>query len=340
MIDALKSELDLKAGSHSFVLETLYFGGGTPSYLEPDQIKQVVDHVKALYPDHQLKEITLEANPDDMGIDNLLAWKAMGITRFSVGVQSFYDEHLKWMNRAHTALEAELAIAMAAEMGFDLSLDLIFGLPNCSHEQWLSNLNKALGFPISHLSCYGLTLEANTPWSKLIDKQKAEMPDEQKGAEQFQMTMDFMRQKNWLHYEISNYCLPDKMAVHNTSYWQDKPYMGIGPSAHSYNGDERIWNVSDIQEYVQEISAGRLPETRETLSPENKYNEYVMTSLRTIWGCELDRLNAFGVENFGFQERVVAYLEQGLLRQENKRIFLTEEGKLYADAVASDLFVE
>ena len=330
----------MKNKGEEHLLETLYFGGGTPSYVEPEQIESIIKKVKQLYPKNNLREITLEANPDDMTLENLLAWKAMGITRFSVGVQSFYDEHLQWMNRAHTAMEAELALALASEMGFELSIDLIFGIPNCSNEQWLQNLNKAVSYPISHLSCYGLTLEENTPWKKLIEKEKSEGPNEIAGAEQFRIGMDFMREKAWLHYEISNYCLPDKMAVHNTSYWQNKPYIGIGPSAHSYNGIERRWNVSDINVYVESIKKGEVPETIEVLSTENKYNEYVMTSLRTIWGCDIEHLNTFGLENFEFQERVVSFLERGLIRQENSRIFLTEEGKLYADAVASELFVE
>jgi oxygen-independent coproporphyrinogen-3 oxidase len=340
LIEALIKELEMKNKGEEHILETLYFGGGTPSYVEPQQIQSIITKVKELYPNNHLSEITLEANPDDMTLENLVAWKAMGITRFSVGVQSFYDEHLQWMNRAHTAMEAELALALASEMGFELSIDLIFGIPNCSNEQWLQNLNKAVSYPISHLSCYGLTLEENTPWKKLIEKEKSEGPNEIAGAEQFQLGMDFMREKAWLHYEISNYCLPDKMAVHNTSYWQNKPYIGIGPSAHSYNGIERRWNVSDINVYVESIEKGEVPETIEVLSTENKYNEYVMTSLRTIWGCDIEHLDTFGLENFEFQERVVSFLERGLIRQENSRIFLTEEGKLYADAVASELFVE
>jgi oxygen-independent coproporphyrinogen-3 oxidase len=329
----------MKRNGEEIELETLYFGGGTPSYVQPYQIERIIEKVKELYPNDKLREITLEANPDDMSLENLQAWKDMGITRFSVGVQSFYDEHLQWMNRAHTAMEAEMALALAAEMGFELSLDLIFGIPNCSNEQWLQNLNKAVSYPISHLSCYGLTLEENTPWKKLIEKEKSEGPNEMVGAEQFQMTMNFMREKEWVHYEISNYCLPDKMAVHNTSYWQNKLYIGIGPSAHSYNGVSRTWNVSDINAYVESINKGELPETVEILSAENKYNEYVMTSMRTIWGCDIELLNTFGLENFEFQERVVSFMEQGLIRQEDSRIFLTEEGKLYADAVASELFV-
>ena len=339
MIEALLKELEMKRNGEEIELETLYFGGGTPSYVQPYQIERIIEKVKELYPNNKLREITLEANPDDMSLENLQAWKDMGITRFSVGVQSFYDEHLQWMNRAHTAMEAEMALALAAEMGFELSLDLIFGIPNCSNEQWLQNLNKAVSYPISHLSCYGLTLEENTPWKKLIEKEKSEGPNEMVGAEQFQMTMNFMREKEWVHYEISNYCLPDKMAVHNTSYWQNKLYIGIGPSAHSYNGVSRTWNVSDINAYVESINKGELPETVEILSAENKYNEYVMTSMRTIWGCDIEHLNTFGLENFEFQERVVSFMEQGLIRQEDSRIFLTEEGKLYADAVASELFV-
>jgi len=329
----------LRLHEKPFTLETVYFGGGTPSFVDPDIIVSLLDELKRRFGFDAVREITLEANPDDMTAEKLQAWKAAGISRLSVGIQSFYDEHLRWMNRAHTAAEAEAALSLASELGFELSLDLIFGIPGCSDAQWVSNIEKACSFGIDHLSCYGLTLEERTPWKKMLERGKAPAPDENSSAVQFQLAMSLLRDKGWIQYEISNYCRPGKMALHNTSYWQNKPYIGLGPSAHSFDGAVRSWNVSDLDAYVKSIDRGILPAESETLSMQNRHNEYVMTSLRTIWGCDLDKLAAFGLDSDAQSAIIQRYIQSGHLQKEGAIITLTDEGKMIADVIASELFI-
>lgn len=336
---ALLREIDIKLNNNSEQIDTVYFGGGTPSFIEPESIAKIIDRISELNGNKPFKEVTLEANPDDMSYENLKAWKSMGIQRFSVGVQSFFDKHLKWMNRAHSALEAQQALQLASEMGFELSVDLIFGIPECTDEEWRYSLEKALTYNIDHISCYSLTLEDHTPWKKLVEKNKYLPPDEDKAANQFAICMEVLRENGWIQYEISNYCKPGKMAVHNTSYWQSKPYVGIGPSAHSFNGTYRSWNVSDSNAYIESIEKGIIPEEREELTTQNKHNEYLMTGLRTMWGVDLKKLEDFQEISAQNLEKIDSYIVNGLLRKENQTIFLTDNGKMYADAIASDLFV-
>lgn len=337
--NALLSEMELRFKEKPFVLETVYFGGGTPSFVDPDIIVSLLDELKQRFGFDAVREITLEANPDDMTAEKLQAWKTAGITRLSVGIQSFYDDHLRWMNRAHTAAEAEAALGLASELGFELSLDLIFGIPGCSDAQWISNIEKACSFGIDHLSCYGLTLEERTPWKKMLERGKAPAPDENSSAAQFQLAMNLLREKGWIQYEISNYCRPGKMALHNTSYWQNKPYVGLGPSAHSFDGAVRSWNIADLDAYVKSIDRGVLPAESETLSLQNRHNEYVMTSLRTIWGCDLDKLAAFGLDSESQNAAMQRYMVSGHLQMEGTVVTLTDEGKMIADVIASELFV-
>lgn len=338
LFQALERELEIKLDKVSEDIETVYFGGGTPSFVEPFQIENLLNLIRLKTGKNKFREITLEANPDDMSAENLKAWKAMGITRLSVGIQSFFDEHLRWMNRAHTAAEAELALANATKSGFELSLDLIFGIPGESNEQWIGNIEKACSFKIDHLSCYGLTLEENTPWKKLIERKKADLPDEAAASEQFKIAMKLLKVKGWVHYEISNYSLPGKEAIHNTSYWQGKPYIGIGPSAHSFDGIKRSWNVSDLHAYTESIARGEVPEESEILSPTNRHNEYLMTGLRTNRGISLNKLKSYEVTNADRDLKIKKYLEQELLLKDGDILYLSDEGKLYADAIASELF--
>jgi oxygen-independent coproporphyrinogen-3 oxidase len=341
LVQAILLELELSIHERPFELETLYFGGGTPSYLPPHLIETLIQAIckKFNLNPELLKEITLEANPDDMSEVNLNTWKSIGITRLSVGVQSFFENHLRWMNRAHSVQEAENSLRMAQDLGFDLSLDLIFGIPESSDLECLENIKKATAFKISHLSCYGLTLEDNTPWQSLIKRNKSIGPEEAKLASQFQLTMKTMKELGWQQYEISNYCLPGKTAIHNTSYWQNKPYIGLGPSAHSYDGFKRSWNVSDINSYIESIRKGELPTTFEELTKENKYNEYIMTALRTMWGMSIDKVNTFLIDNPNFKSILEKQLGNGNLVLENNQVILTDKGKMYADAIASEFFV-
>lgn len=338
-LDALLKEIDLRLNEIALPVRTLYLGGGTPSILNADELNLILEALKNKVDLSKLDEFTLEANPDDMSLENLKVWKSLGVTRLSVGVQSFFDEHLKWMNRAHNASEAENALKLASELGFDLSLDIIFGIPGSTNEQLIQNLSKAISFNIQHISCYGLTLEDKTPWKKLIATKSYSKPDDAQGAEQFKLTMDFLRSNGWIQYEISNYCLPGKEARHNSSYWRNETYVGLGPSAHSYDGTKRCWNISDIKFYVDSLNQGVLPMECETLSQSDKFNEYILTSLRTIWGVHAKGIENLGVDSKPTLERLNHYVSKGMLSMEDGVFTLTDKGKFYADAIASDLFI-
>lgn len=331
--------MSIKLNKISKPVKTLYFGGGTPSFLEIKDLELLVKRLSEYFSLDDLDEFTFETNPDDMSETNLKAWKSLGVTRLSVGVQSFFDEHLTWMNRAHSAAEADAGIKLAQDLGFDLSLDLIFGVPGSTNQQHQQNLEKALSYSIQHLSCYGLTLEEKTPWKRLIKSKGYASPDDSLGAEQFMLTMDFLRERGWIQYEISNYCLPGKMAIHNTSYWRNETYMGFGPSAHSFDGVRRSWNISDLKTYSEALKQGLIPEESEVLSAADHFNEYVMTSLRTIWGLSSERLHTFDVNHSEVLSQLKHYVEKGMLLERDGTFVLTDKGKFYADAISSDLFV-
>lgn len=339
IIEALCKEIELRKSECTDPVETIYFGGGTPSFVPATGIQKIIDTIRLNYPIVKITELTLEANPDDINIEQLLAWKAAGVTRLSIGVQSFYDNDLKWMNRAHNGQEAETSIRLAIENGFEVSIDLIFGLPESKEEQWRFNLIKANALGVHHLSCYGLTLEENTAWKKLIEKGTYAPANEQLSAANFEWTMEFLSRYGWQHYEISNYCQPGYMAKHNTAYWQQKKYLGFGPSAHSFNGNERQWNIADNMAYMAALEKGELPAEKEVLTKENKINEYIMTGMRTQWGIDLLTLAKMGGRNAAFNEQLKKYLENKMVEQAGQVIRLTNKGKVYADAIAADFFV-
>jgi oxygen-independent coproporphyrinogen-3 oxidase len=339
LVDAICREIEVRKSECTEPVETIYFGGGTPSFVPAEAIDRIIKTIHKYYPIEKITELTLEANPDDINETQLLAWKAAGVTRLSIGVQSFYDSDLKWMNRAHNGQEAETCIKLAIDNGFEVSIDLIFGLPESKEEQWRFNLIKANALGVHHLSCYGLTLEENTAWKKLIERGKYAPANDQLTATHFEWTMEFLSRYGWQHYEISNYCQPGFMAKHNTSYWQQKPYLGFGPSAHSFNGTERQWNVADNAAYTDAIEKGTLPAEKEVLTKENKINEYIMTGMRTKWGIDLLALAKMGGRNAAFNEQLEKHLNNKMVEQEGQVIRLTNKGKVYADAIASDFFV-
>lgn len=339
IVEAICQEIEMRKSECSEPVETIYFGGGTPSFVPVEAISRIIQTIQQHYPIEKITELTLEANPDDINIAQLKAWKDAGVTRLSIGVQSFYDNDLKWMNRAHTGQEAETSIQLAIENGFEVSIDLIFGLPESKEEQWRFNLIKANALGVHHLSCYGLTLEENTAWKKLIDKGKYAPANDQLTAAHFEWTMEFLSRYGWQHYEISNYCQPGYMAKHNTSYWQQKHYLGFGPSAHSFNGHERQWNVADNAAYIEAIGKGTLPAEKEVLSKENKINEYIMTGMRTQWGIDLLELAKMGGRNAAFNEQLQKHLNSKMVEQTGQIVRLTNKGKVYADAIAADFFV-
>ncbi len=322
-------------------VSSIYFGGGTPSLLSGGELGKLLSDV---YRDFRVApdaEITLEANADDLDEKKFSELQAAGVNRLSIGVQSFFDEDLRLLKRIHSGDQAYRAVAGALAAGFEnLSVDLIYGIPSLSHERWEQNLMKVISLGIPHLSCYALTVEPKTELSYRVKKNKAELPGDEHTAQQFTMLMQLAKEKKYLHYEISNFCLEGHYARHNSSYWKREHYLGIGPSAHSYNGRSRQWNVAGNMTYVRSIEKGIIPCEKEELTSRQKYNEYIMTSLRTMWGCS----PAFIRENYGsnifntFIAEVKKISGSGMLSEKDDTFFLTEKGKLFADKIISDLF--
>ncbi|HXB42652.1 MAG TPA: radical SAM family heme chaperone HemW, partial [Puia sp.] len=292
----LKEMLIQKEYLGAETVETVYFGGGTPSLLKFDDLKRIMDRLRVAFAIEDNAEITFEANPDDVTNEKLNHWGAAGINRLSIGIQSFYDQDLLWMNRAHNAQQSIRSIEAAMAEGFtNINIDLIYGTPTLSTEHWKRNLELATGFDIPHLSCYALTVEPKTPLHKLIAQKKAVDINTEQQAEQFLMLIDYLTFLGFDHYEISNFAKPGKKSRHNSSYWQGKKYLGLGPSAHSYNGVERRWNVANNNLYIQSLQQGNLQYEKELLTPTQMVNEYIMVSLRTMEGCDTDYIgNKFG----------------------------------------------
>ena len=342
MVECMMKEIILQNNYTSEDIATIYFGGGTPSILQPQYIDQLL---KTIYQQFKVlpdAEITLEANPDDITTERLKAWKAIGINRMSIGIQSFREEDLLWMNRAHNAVQAKECIRLAQQEGIDnITIDLIYGVPNLSDEQWTENIHTALSLNIPHLSCYALTVEPRTALDKMIKQQKKEPVDTDKQAAQFIILMNELKEAGFQHYEISNFSKPGFRSMHNSSYWQGKPYIGIGPSAHSYNGLARQWNIANNALYVQSIQQNTIPSEEELLSADQRYNEFVMISLRTIEGLNLNTLRTlFGEGKLGYTVLAIQrWIEEQYVVEINNSYCLTTTGKLMADAIASDLFI-
>jgi len=324
------------------IIETIYFGGGTPSLLSEDEIYSILSEINKNYPVVSDPEITLEANPDDINSENLLTWKNAGINRLSIGIQSFIERDLKWMNRAHDAKQALNSIELSRQAGFEnFSIDLIFGTPRLTDEEWKKNVQKAIDLQIPHLSSYALTVEPKTALQKMIELKKKENVNNDVQARQFLMLMDMMRKAGYEHYEISNFAKPGFRSRHNSSYWQAKKYIGVGPSAHSFNGVTRSWNVANNISYIKSLQQNTIPSEKEILSQSEKINEYVMTSLRTIEGMDLNFVEAkFSAKERKRIEKILhTKIENNNFFEENDRIILTDEGKLFADKIAMELFL-
>lgn len=342
MVEAIIKELELQKNYlNSSPLASIYFGGGTPSILSEKHLMRIMDTIHRFYSVQPNAEITLEANPDDLSKDKLTFLKSMTINRLSIGIQSFRAEDLAMMNRAHSPKEAENALNWAFEVGFqDISLDLIYGMPTSSDADWLQNMSKAFSYPINHLSAYALTIEPKTALAHFIKKGKYPPLDESIATQQFEMLIHFAQARNWDHYEISNFALAGKEARHNTAYWQGKPYLGVGPSAHSFDIKSRQWNIANNQTYMKAIQKGNIPAEMEILDASTQYNEYIMTGLRTKWGCSLERIRQFG-DNFEafFRKEITKKIKEGLIIKKNNIYTLTPEGKHFADKIASDLMM-
>lgn len=322
-------------------LQSVYFGGGTPSLLSPDELQRIFDAIHQHFEVEKGAEITLEANPDDLQPEKLAALLQTPVNRLSIGVQSFFDEDLRWMNRAHNRQDAERSIAAAQDAGLEnITIDLIYGYPLLTHEKWQHNLEKALALNIPHISSYCLTVEPKTALHKHIQSGTTPAPDEQVAAAQFEYLMDQLQQQGWEHYEISNFCKPGKMAVHNSNYWRGADYLGIGPSAHSFNGHSRQWNVANNAQYLRALQAGEIPFTLEILDPLSRYNEWIMTRLRTRWGIDVQEVKTvFGeVLSEALSQQAATFVTSGWLSLDQGVFTLTRAGKLYADHIASELF--
>ncbi|WP_259112988.1 radical SAM family heme chaperone HemW [Chryseobacterium sp. JUb7] len=344
MIAAMKKEIFLRKDDlQNKNLQSLYFGGGTPSILSGDEIHSLIDEVLKYFSFNNDIEITLEANPDDLDKNFLKALSNSPVNRLSIGTQSFFDEDLKLMNRAHNASEAEGSIKRAQDFGFEnLSIDLIYGSPTSNLEIWKENLNKTIALEVPHISSYALTVEPKTALENWIAKGKVVNPKEEEQNKEFYYLIDFLKDHDFEHYEISNFAKPGFHSRHNSSYWKYNEYLGIGPSAHSYNGlDMRSWNIANNQQYIKKLSANLLAKEEEILSQEDQFNEMMMIGLRTIWGVDLESLKN------KFPEKIVEELytgikhklEDGILIIENDHLKIPEKHWFMADGIASDLFI-
>ncbi len=344
MMNVLKKELRMqKAYLSGEEIQTIYFGGGTPSLLPAAALNTLTDEIFHLYPVAANAEITMEANPDDLSQQQVKELRTTPVNRFSIGIQSFYDEDLKWMNRAHRASEAEASVKRVQDAGFgNITIDLIYGYPLLSDEKWKSNIRKALDLEVPHISSYSLTVEPKTALAHMIKAGKERNVDDEQAAAQFERLMAELADAGFIHYEISNFCKEGHHYRHNSNYWKGAKYLGIGPSAHSFNGYERQWNIANNAKYIASIETGIIPFEHEVLNDTQCLNEYIMISLRTMYGCDLDKLHAefdraYVEELIG---KAQVFIGRGWLEHTGNLLRTTQAGKLYADHIASELFIE
>ncbi|HXK00119.1 MAG TPA: radical SAM family heme chaperone HemW [Gelidibacter sp.] len=341
LVVALAKELELRKDEfRNQVVETIYFGGGTPSLLSIEALQMLLDVVYKNYKVSKNPEITLEANPDDLTEGKLIAFSQSPINRLSIGIQSFFGDDLKLMNRAHNSEEAKRCLSMATQCFDNISIDLIYGIPGMSNEHWIQNIETALAFNIPHISCYALTVEPRTALASFIKKGIIKNVDDDLAQEQFHIIIDKLEAAGFIHYELSNFGKPEYFSRNNSAYWQGKPYLGIGPSAHSFDGKHRGWNVRNNSKYINSLEKNVVPIEIETLSITDKYNEYVMTGLRTVWGVNLEKVE----QDFGnsyktyLLEQSEKHIIEHLLYLEDGKLLVTKKGQFLSDGIASDLF--
>ncbi|QBA22251.1 radical SAM family heme chaperone HemW [Chryseobacterium indologenes] len=344
MLRAMKTEILLRKDElQNKNLKSLYFGGGTPSILSVDEISSLIDEVLRYFSFEKDIEVTLEANPDDLDKNFLKQLAGTPVNRLSIGTQSFFEEDLKLMNRAHSASEAESSIKRAQDFGFEnLSIDLIYGSPTSNLEIWKENLNKTIALEVPHISSYALTVEPKTALENWISKGKVKSPREEEQNREFYYLSDFLKDHGFEHYEVSNFAKPGFYSRHNSAYWKYNEYLGVGPSAHSYNGfDVRSWNVANNQQYIKKLNDKLLAKEEEILSQEDQFNEMIMIGLRTIWGVDLESLkNKFSERLLEhFHREIKAKMEEGILIIENEHLKIPEKHWFMADGIASDLFI-
>jgi oxygen-independent coproporphyrinogen-3 oxidase len=342
MISSIQKELLLRKNYlHDEIVETIYFGGGTPSFIDSSLIKSLLETIYREYEIHSDPEITIEANPDDLTQEKTDQLFEAGVNRLSIGIQSFSEEDLKFMNRAHDSKQALSSVKNAKQSGFkNISIDLIYGIQSSSPEQWKKNIDIALELDVDHISCYALTIEPRTALADMIRKNKVAAPDDERTSADFELLMEHASKAGFEHYEISNFARNKKYSRHNTSYWQGKKYLGVGPSAHSFDTATRQWNVSNNQLYIRSLEENIIPFEMEELSENNKFNEYILTTLRTMWGIDI----SFVEREFGLQKKnelvdqIKTFLDDGLITRSGNNFVLTKKGKFFADRIAAELF--
>jgi len=342
MVLALAKEIQMRKNEfENEVVETIYFGGGTPSRLPIADLRLQMDSIYKNYKVAQNPEITLEANPDDLSEEYIIALSKIGINRLSIGIQSFFEDDLTTMNRAHSSAEARKCLEIATQYFDNISLDLIYGIPGMSNEKWKQNIETALSFGIPHISSYALTVESKTALNKLIQTGKIAKPSDEVAEAHFQILVETLEKNGFIHYELSNFGKENYFSKNNSAYWLGKKYIGIGPSAHSYDGVSRSWNVSNNSIYLKSLEENKLPNEIEILSKTDRYNEYIMTGLRTIWGVSLDRIaTEFGNDYLDYlQKQAQKFINDGLLFIDNNILKPTPKGKFLTDGIASDLFL-
>lgn len=343
LVNALVTEIQLqKDYLQGENIRTIYLGGGTPSLLTPEELTFVLKSIRDEFSVNEDCEVTLEANPDDLSFPKLVSLKELGINRLSIGIQSFDDEVLKYLNRSHNSAAAVQSVQDARKAGFrNISIDLIYAIPSQSDKAWKRNITKALAVEPEHISAYSLTIEKQTVFGRWADKGKLKPSSEESAAVQMETLISMLEESGFLHYEISNFCKPGFVSRHNSSYWKQEKYLGLGPSAHSFNGVSRQYNVSNNHIYIRSILEGKIPFESEVLSNADKVNEYIMTGLRTSWGVSISRLkNEFGFDLLADQKEFVSnLLNRKLATIENDIFKLTTSGRLLADKISSDLFL-
>jgi oxygen-independent coproporphyrinogen III oxidase len=348
MVLALAKEIEMRSKSITHhpspiteSIETIYFGGGTPSILSVEDLKFLIDSVYKNYKVVENPEITVEANPDDLSEERIIELSKNKVNRLSIGIQSFFEDDLKMMNRAHNSEEAKKCLETATQYFDNISIDLIYGIPEMSNEKWLQNIEMALSFGVPHISSYALTVEPKTALHSFIQKGIIPQPDDEVAQEHFQILVDKLSENGFIHYELSNFGKENYFSKNNSSYWLGKKYIGIGPSAHSYDGKNRGWNISNNSLYIKSIQENKLPIEMETLTKTDRYNEYIMTGLRTIWGVSFDRIE----EEFGktyldyLNQQAAKFIEDHLLFVDDNILRTTKKGKFLSDGIASDLFL-
>lgn len=345
VLDAMRNEIKLQTSffPKGTKIQTIYFGGGTPSVLDKAELGNILEDLHKTFAIDKDVEICLEANPDDLGREKLKELKDIGINRLSIGIQSLDQNILEWMNRSHTVKQAFQSVSDASDLGFSqVNIDLIYGVPGLSSEYWKEQVETVLNWPINHLSAYSLTLEEKTAYAHLVSKNKYRAPDDEQAAVHYAILNSLIEGSDWQQYEVSNYCKAENYSKHNTAYWTGKAYLGLGPSAHSFDGQKRLWNVSSNAAYIQGLATNDLKQESEILSKSDQINEYILVSMRTKWGLSISKLKKeFDYDLIDARRKTIEqYVDNEMLTLEGDKLRLNSRGMLFADALSSELFID